>query len=67
MAEPIISRAAIRAKGAAHYHADGTRDSHGFNPGSSAIADFHIGWDTAASTQFGIAAVTRVENAQEHR
>jgi hypothetical protein len=42
-------RAHFQAKGAAAFNHRRSRDSHGYNPGSSAISDFQIGYDSAAS------------------
>ena len=55
----------FQACGKTAYLAGKSRDSHNLNPRSAGIADFHIGWDSAASSQFVIAAVKRFEHAQE--
>ena len=60
-------RAYFQDSGATAYLAGHSRDSHDLNPRSPAIPDFHIGWDTAASNQFAITPVKRVDAAQVQR
>lgn len=57
-------RAYFQESGKTTYLAGHSRDSHDLNPRSAAIADFHVGWDTAASNQFAITPVKRVDAAQ---
>lgn len=59
----IITREAIRRKGAAAFAHGRTRDSHGFNPGSAAIAEFHAGYD-AAKNHVATSTAQRVELRQ---
>jgi len=54
-------------KGKDAFLAGDSRESHDLCPSvpqRDAIADFHAGWDTAASNQFAIAPVQRVDAAQ---
>lgn len=44
----IVPREMIRAKGAAAFLAGRDHNSHGFNPGSAAIQEFHNGYNAAA-------------------
>lgn len=60
----IITRETIRRKGAAAFAHSRARDSHGFNPGSAAIAEFHAGYDAASAIKNATAAGLRVELAQ---
>ena len=60
----IITREAIRRKGAAAFAHGRTRESHGFNPGSAAIAEFQKGYDSAANTHVATSTAQRVELRQ---
>ena len=44
-------RAYFQESGKTAYLAGHSRDSHDLNPGAAAIADFHAGWDAAASVK----------------
>lgn len=57
----------FQVAGATHYHAGYDRDSHGLNPGSAGIADFHTGYDAAARTHSDIVPSERVDVAQGAR
>lgn len=58
-------RAHFRTKGAAAFNHGRSRDSHGYNPGSSAIGDFHAGFDDAAAkTHLAISTARRIDSAQ---
>lgn len=48
MDEAIIPRATIRARGAAAFNANRSRDSHNMNPGAAALAEWLEGFDEAA-------------------
>lgn len=52
MSEQIISRKAIRNKGAAAFNAGVPRDGHNMNPGSAAIDDWRAGWDQAQQEKY---------------
>jgi hypothetical protein len=45
MSDQIVSRDAMRARGAAAFKAGRRRDDHYMNPGSPAIEDWQAGWD----------------------
>lgn len=51
MTHKIVSRAYMRAKGAAAFEAGKHRDEHHMNPGSPAIVDFQAGWDQARAAR----------------
>lgn len=50
--EQIISRTAMRARGAAAFNKDQDRESHGLSPLSSAIDDWLAGFDEAAMAAY---------------
>lgn len=47
MTDHIISRALIRKKGMAAFHAGHARNGHNMNPGAAAIEEWQSGWDEA--------------------
>lgn len=48
MDDPIISRATMRARGAAAFTSGRSRDSHSMNPWAPALPDWLEGFDQAA-------------------